>query len=72
MSEPDPTSRWASLSAAAFRLDEHPRPGLREVRAALAHVLEVFDASLDPVDDFEGAAVRRLALSLHRALGGVA
>ena len=34
----------------------------------LDNVLEVFPADLDPVDDFEGWAVRRLALSLRRAL----
>lgn len=66
---PPAASRWASLTASAFRLDALSTPSLRDVRAALDQVLEVFDAHLEPAEDFEGAAVRRFALSLRRALG---
>jgi hypothetical protein len=66
---PPASSRWASLTAAAFRLDALSTPSLRDARAAIDHVLEVFDATLEPCEDFEGAAVRRFALSLRRALG---
>ncbi|HWV37297.1 MAG TPA: hypothetical protein VN033_02355 [Vulgatibacter sp.] len=31
-------------------------------------VLEVFPPSIDPVDDFEGYAVRRMALALREVL----
>ncbi|HEY0840028.1 MAG TPA: hypothetical protein VGD74_07565 [Vulgatibacter sp.] len=31
-------------------------------------VLEVFPSSIDPVDDFEGYAVRRMALALRETL----
>ncbi|MBE2252762.1 MAG: hypothetical protein IAE78_24740 [Myxococcus sp.] len=41
---------------------------MRDALAALDAVLEVFDATIEPVDDGEGAAVRRFALSLRRAL----
>lgn len=60
--------RWAMLSSLAFHLDELPTPRREDVTLTLDTVLELFDAKLDPVEDFEGAAVRRLALSLQRAL----
>jgi len=60
------SARWDHLLQAAFRLEEDPR--LREAIQALDSVLEVFDGELDPVDDHEGFAVRRLALSLRRVL----
>jgi hypothetical protein len=69
--------RWQSLVSGAFNLDEALSPGSsREGAAAstqlalryLEHVLEVFPASVDPVEDFEGYAVRRMALVLRRAL----
>lgn len=66
---PAEPSRWASLTASAFRLDALATPSVRDARAALDHVLEVFDAHVEPAEDFEGAAVRRFALSLQRALG---
>ncbi|MBL8933790.1 MAG: hypothetical protein JNM69_04505 [Archangium sp.] len=56
--------RWARLSSVGFALDG----GAVDVAAALDTVLEVFDASADPVDDFEGVAVRRFVLSLRAAL----
>lgn len=65
--------RWQNLVHAAFLLDESStdaRPGPERARATLESVLEVFPASLDPVDDFEAWAVRRLALALHRSLEG--
>jgi hypothetical protein len=66
---PEQASRWAALTGGAFRLDELGQPSQADVLAMLDTVLEVFDAKIDPVDDFEGAAVRRFALSLRRALG---
>lgn len=58
--------RWARVSSIAFQLEA----GAVSVPVALETLLEVFDASADPVDDFEGVAVRRLLLSLQRAAGG--
>lgn len=66
--QPDLARRWASLTGTAFRLDELKEPTTAEVLIALDTVLEVFDERIDPVDDFEGAAVRRFAASLRRAL----
>lgn len=40
------------------------------MRMYLRSVLEVFERDIDPVDDFEGYAVRRLATSLLRILDG--
>jgi hypothetical protein len=40
------------------------------MRMYLRSVLEVFDRDIDPVGDFEGYAVRRLATSLLRILDG--
>jgi hypothetical protein len=36
----------------------------------LESFLEVFPSSVDPVDDFEGYAIRRVLLALRRALPG--
>ena len=41
---------------------------LRRVKAMLDSLLEVFPASIEPVDDFEGFALRRLAQALRRTL----
>ena len=60
--------RWEHLVGAAFRLDETRDAELRDALAALDSVLEVFDAQLDPVDDFPGYALRRLASSLRRVI----
>jgi hypothetical protein len=64
----DAESRWGHLVGAAFRLDEAAPADPHAVLRALESVLEVFDAQLDPVDDYPGYAVRRLAMSLHKAL----
>lgn len=61
------SARWAQLSNAAFLIDSKTA----SVEVAIDTVLEVFDASIDPVDDFEGAAVRRFVLSFRRALEGI-
>lgn len=73
----DREDRWANMARTAFLLDEQsatdPRasPEARRTRvvAALHSLLEVFPASVDPLDDFEGYAVRRLVASMERALG---
>jgi hypothetical protein len=65
-------NRWANLVNAAFLLDQTPRkPGPEGRQPALSMIesaLEVFPPSIDPVDDFEGYAVRRLLLALKAAL----
>lgn len=71
------TDRWQSLVTGAFLLEEALKPtpspthslppGALAVRY-LDSVLEVFPSSMDPVDDFEGYAIRRMALALRRAL----
>lgn len=61
--------RWQHLVSAAFRLDE--TEGNRRLAAALSlldSALEVFPPSIDPVDDFQGYAVRRALLALRAAL----
>lgn len=69
--------RWQNLAGSAFWLEDqlarHPNALHQEerwhlVRALLDNLLEVFPASLDPVEDFEGYAVRRLSLALRRSL----
>lgn len=71
--------RWQNLLQAAFQLEEavERTPGgsapseaerLRRVQALLDNLLEVFPSSVDPVEDFEGFAVRRLAQVLRRTL----
>jgi hypothetical protein len=69
--------RWQHLVTGAFQIDDElavaPVPNTLARRRLLARyldsVLEVFPADLDPVEDFEGYAVRRLAQSIRRALG---
>lgn len=67
-------NRWANLVNTAFLLDQAPRQpgpeGLRPALGMLESALEVFPASVDPVEDFEGYAVRRMLLALHSALSG--
>ena len=62
-------SRWSNLVNPAFLLDQMPRSsgpeGLRPALTMLQSALEVFPPSIDPVEDFEGYAVRRLLLSLQ-------
>ncbi len=68
--------RWQNVLQAAFRLEEQLSPEMGDtpensgpqVCALLDNLLEVFPSSIDPVDDFEGFAVRRLAQALRRAL----
>jgi hypothetical protein len=71
------TDRWQSMVMGAFRLDE--ALGSKEVplddSGAATHalhylenLLEVFPSSVDPLEDFEGYAVRRMLLTLRRAL----
>ena len=64
--------RWQHLVQLAFRLSESLQdpesPAAREAVRALDSALEVFDAEIDPVDDFEGYALRRFALALRSAL----
>lgn len=67
-------NRWGHLVNAAFLLDQAPRrsdpEGPRPALALLQSALEVFPSSIDPVEDFEGYAVRRLLLALESALSG--
>lgn len=67
--------RWQNLVQGAFDLSEKLSAGeapaaarAEEARRLLDSVLEVFGPSIDPVEDFEGYAVRRLALALREAL----
>lgn len=71
------TDRWQSLVAGAFLLEETlsskeaPIRGADAIAPALRYLeslLEVFPSSLDPLEDFEGYAVRRMALALRNAL----
>ncbi|WNG55568.1 hypothetical protein F0U59_12910 [Archangium gephyra] len=71
------TDRWQSMVVGAFHLDEtlgsKEVPGDGSGAAAhtllyLDHLLETFPSSVDPLEDFEGYAVRRMLLSLRRAL----
>lgn len=73
--------RWQHLLHAAHLLEEEDRAAhatgatadlearQRRVKVLLGSLLEVFPSSVDPVDDFEGYAVRRLAQVLLRTLG---
>jgi hypothetical protein len=69
--------RWQNLVSGAFHLEEAMGPeASREGAAAsrqlalryLESVLEVFPVGVDPLEDFEGYAVRRMALALRRVL----
>ncbi len=68
--------RWQNLVTGAFHLDDElasvrVRGSVARRRLAIEYldsILEVFPSDLDPVEDFEGYAVRRLAQSLRRAL----
>lgn len=65
-------NRWANLVNTAFLLDQAPRrpgpEGLRPTLEMLESALEVFPSAVDPVEDFEGYAVRRLLLALKAVL----
>lgn len=72
----DRDDRWANVAKTAFLLNElctvQPDASLDarlvHVRAAVHSLLEVFPSSVDPLEDFEGYAVRRWVVSLDRAL----
>lgn len=61
--------RWQHLVSGAFRLSEASQPDREAACAYLDGVLEVFGPEVDPVDDWEGYAVRRMALALRASLG---
>ncbi|WP_373045798.1 hypothetical protein [Vulgatibacter sp.] len=61
--------RWQNLVSGAFRLGEAgggEKPDA--AREYLDNVLEVFGPGIDPLEDWEGYAVRRMALALREAL----
>lgn len=68
--------RWQNMVHAALLLEEQAAQVSPEsaqarrlqVQLLLGSLLEVFPSSVDPVDDFEGFAVRKLAQALQRAL----
>lgn len=71
--------RWQHLLHTALLLDDdgatlalggtpEREERQRRVKLLLGSLLEVFPSSLDPVDDFEGYSVRRLAQALLRTL----
>ncbi len=65
-------NRWANLVNTAFLLDQMPRTsgpeGLQSALTMIQSALEVFPSTLDPVEDFEGYAVRRFLLALLDSL----
>lgn len=61
--------RWQHLASGAFRLDEaSEKDAHAEAQRYLRSVLEVFDSGIDPVEDYEAYAVRRMAAALLSAL----
>ncbi len=68
--------RWQNLVSRAFLLEEQLRAaggtgrpnGLKAAVDYLESTLEVFPSSVDPVEDFEGYAVRRMVQGLLAAL----
>ena len=74
MSAPTKEDRWQHLVAGSFALAEEGGDAKDRLAAAeryLTSVLEVFPPGLDPVEDFEGYAVRRMALALLEAARGL-
>ena len=60
--------RWQHLAQAAFLLEEHAAKPDRSAQGMLAPIesaLELFTAGIDPVEDFEGYAVRRMLLAVR-------
>ncbi|HEX8703163.1 MAG TPA: hypothetical protein VF815_30280 [Myxococcaceae bacterium] len=78
MSEQTRDDRWQNLVSRAFLLEEQLRAtgnadrsqGLKAAVDYLESTLEVFPSSVDPVEDFEGYAVRRMVQGLLAALKG--
>jgi hypothetical protein len=78
MSEQTRDDRWQNLVSRAFLLEEQLRgaqgsarpDGLKAAVDYLESTLEVFPSSVDPVEDFEGYAVRRMVQGLLAALKG--
>jgi hypothetical protein len=76
MDEQTRNDRWQNLVSRAFLLEEQLRSaeggtapsGLKAAVAYLESTLEVFPSSVDPVEDFEGYAVRRMVQGLLAAL----
>jgi hypothetical protein len=64
--------RWAHLVNTAFRLDEARSLERGErIRSAIALIdsaIEVFPSSIEPIEDLEGYAVRRLLLGVSELL----
>ncbi|MFZ5445067.1 MAG: hypothetical protein ACOZQL_34070 [Myxococcota bacterium] len=56
-------TRWARVISAAEEISRNPEAA----RAQLETLLEHFERDVDPVDDFEGFAVRQLVSALVRA-----
>jgi hypothetical protein len=78
MDEQSRDDRWQNLVSRAFLLEEQlratggaaPPNGLKAAVDYLESTLEVFPSSVDPVEDFEGYAVRRMVQGLLAALRG--
>lgn len=78
MDEQSRDDRWQNLVSRAFLLEEQLRAAgdadrSKNLKAAVDYLestLEVFPSSVDPVDDFEGYAVRRMVQGLLAALKG--
>jgi len=76
MDEQTRNDRWQNLVSRAFLLEEQlrgagggaPPSGLKAAVDYLESTLEVFPSSVDPVEDFEGYAVRRMVQGLLAAL----
>jgi hypothetical protein len=76
MEEQGRVDRWQNLVSRAFLLEEQLRAaggperpkGLKAAVDYLESTLEVFPSSVDPVEDFEGYAVRRMVQGLLAAL----
>jgi hypothetical protein len=69
------SERWRHLCQTAFQLEDLREEGPAAAGAALALVdsaLEVFTSRIDPTDDLEGYAVRRLLLALRPTLSELA
>ncbi len=60
--------RWQHLVTLAFDVQAAKSSGSQAAAAAVESALEVFRSNLDPVEDFEGYAVRRLLLALRECL----